>query len=48
VEFGADAFNLFNHVNFANYVGTLTSPFFGRANAANAARQLQLSVRFSF
>jgi hypothetical protein len=48
VEFGVDAFNVFNHVNFKNYVGTLTSPFFGRANAAEAARQVQLSVRFSF
>ncbi len=48
VEFGVDAFNVLNHVNFKNYVGTLTSPFFGRANAAEAARQVQLSMRFSF
>jgi len=43
-----DAFNALNHVNFQNYVGTLSSPFVGRANAAEPARQLQLSVRFIF
>jgi len=48
LEIAIDAFNAFNHTNFKNYVGTLTSPFFGRANAANPARQLQLSLRFHF
>ena len=48
LEFAIDAFNAFNHTNFKNYVGTLTSPFFGRANAANPPRQLQLSVRYHF
>lgn len=48
LEFAIDAFNAFNHANFKNYVGTLTSPFFGHANAANPARQLQLSVRYHF
>ncbi len=47
-EFAVDAFNLFNCVNFANFVGTQTSPFYGRANAAYPARQVQLSIRFSF
>jgi hypothetical protein len=35
LEIAIDAFNVFNHTNFKNYVGTLTSPFFGHANAAN-------------
>ena len=48
IEFAVDAFNVLNHVNFENYVGTLTSPFFGRANVADSARQLQLSLRFIF
>jgi carboxypeptidase family protein len=48
MELGIDAFNIFNHVNYDNFVGTLTSPFFGRANAAQAARQLQLSCKFKF
>ena len=48
LEIGVDAFNLLNRVNYKNYVGTQTSPFFGRANAANPARQLQISVKFHF
>jgi len=43
-----NAFNALNHVNFQDYVGTITSPFLGRANATEPARQLQLSVRFIF
>jgi len=45
---GIDAFNVANHVNYARYVGTLTSPFFGQAIAAQPARRLQLSLRFRF
>jgi hypothetical protein len=48
VDFGVDAFNVFNRVNFKNFVGVQTSPFFGRANSANAARQLQFSMKFHF
>lgn len=48
VEFRLDAFNLLNQVNFKNYIGTLSSPFFGRANSAYPARELQASVRVSF
>jgi len=47
-EFAVDTFNLFNTVNFVNFVGTQTSPLYGRANAAFAARQVQLSLRFRF
>jgi hypothetical protein len=45
---GIDAFNVLNRVNFARYIGTLTSPFFGQAISAQSARQIQLSVRFKF
>lgn len=48
VILGLDAFNAFNHTNFENFVGILTSPFFGRANAAKPARQLQFSLKFDF
>ncbi len=48
LEIAIDAFNVFNHTNDKNYVGTLTSPFFGRANAANPPRQLQLSAKYHF
>jgi hypothetical protein len=45
---GVDAFNVLNHVNATAYVGTLTSPFFGTAVAAQPARRLQLSARTKF
>ena len=45
---GVDAFNAVNHVNYAGYVGTQTSPFFGTAIAARPPRRLQLSVGFHF
>jgi hypothetical protein len=48
LEVGMDAFNVFNRVNFKNFVGVQTSPFFSRANAANPARQLQFSMKFHF
>jgi hypothetical protein len=43
-----DAFNLLNHVNYAAYVGNVTSPFFERPIAALPARRLQFTVRFKF
>jgi hypothetical protein len=48
LEVGIDAFNAFNRVNFKNFVGVQTSPFFGRANTANPARQLQFSMKVHF
>lgn len=43
-----DAFNLFNRVNYQNFIGALTSPFFGRAVATQPPRRLQLGVRVQF
>jgi carboxypeptidase family protein len=43
---GVDVFNVLNRVNYSSYVGTLTSPFFGRAVSAEAPRRMQLSLRF--
>lgn len=40
--------NLFNRVNFGQYSGVLTSPFFGRPNSANPARQFESGIRFGF
>jgi len=48
LEISLDAFNVVNHTNFVNFVGVLTSPFFGRANAALPARTLQLSFNYRF
>ena len=43
-----EAFNVTNRVNFGNPVGNLASSAFGRPNAANDARQVQLGARFEF
>jgi hypothetical protein len=48
VTLGLDAFNVLNRVNSGSYVGTIGSSFFGLPVSARAARQLQLSMRFSF
>jgi outer membrane receptor protein involved in Fe transport len=45
---GVDAFNILNHVNYAGYIGTITSPFFGQAIAALPPRRIQLSAGFHF
>ena len=44
----ADAFNVFNRVNYSGYVGNLSSPFFGRPVSARSARRMQISARFQF
>ncbi|MBK5292921.1 MAG: TonB-dependent receptor, partial [Acidobacteriia bacterium] len=43
-----DAFNIFNRVNYQNYIGALTSPFFGTAVAAQPSRRLQAGFRYQF
>jgi hypothetical protein len=43
-----DAFNVLNHVNYVSYVGNVSSPFFGRAVAAQPPRRVQFSLRFKF
>lgn len=48
VTISVDAFNLFNRVNYQNYVGTLSSPFFGQATGSQPARRLQLGLRLQF
>jgi Carboxypeptidase regulatory-like domain/TonB dependent receptor len=48
VTLAVDAFNALNRVNETSYVGTLTSPFFGTAVAAQPARRLQFSARVKF
>ncbi|MGE0885459.1 MAG: TonB-dependent receptor [Blastocatellales bacterium] len=48
LEISLDVFNLFNRMNFDNFIGVQSSPFFGRANAARQARTIQLSTRYKF
>jgi hypothetical protein len=43
-----DAFNLPNRVNYQNFLGALTSPFFGKPVAAQPPRRVQLGLRFQF
>lgn len=43
-----DAFNALNRVNYQNFAGALTSPFFGRAVGTLPPRRLQLGARFQF
>jgi hypothetical protein len=45
---GLDAFNVLNRVNYASFVGNLSSPFFGRAVAARPPRRLQAVLRLRF
>ena len=47
-ELYLDLLNALNHVNFKNYVGNLSSPFFGKANAALGAREVQISLKVRF
>lgn len=48
INFAVDGFNVANKVNYASYVGNLSSPFFGQAVAAKPSRRLQFSARFEF
>ena len=41
---GLDGFNLLNRVNYASYVGIISSPLFGRPVSARSARQFQFSI----
>ena len=43
-----NAFNVLNHVNDTTFIGVITSPFFGRAVAAQPPRRLQLNLQFKF
>jgi hypothetical protein len=47
-DVGLDVFNVLNRTNITNVVGVMSSPFFGRGNAAAPARTLQFSARYSF
>ncbi|MEN3332109.1 MAG: hypothetical protein V7641_1474 [Blastocatellia bacterium] len=44
----ARASNVLNHTNLTGLNGVITSPFFGLANNALAARRIEFGMRFSF
>lgn len=43
-----NSFNVLNHPNFVTYIGTISSPLFGRPVAAQPPRRMQLDVQFKF
>ncbi len=48
LELYLQGYNLTNHTNATNFSGVQTSPFFGQATAASAARRLELGARLVF
>jgi hypothetical protein len=48
LEFQAQAFNIFNRANFNSLDTNVNDTRFGLVQAADAAREIQLSLRFSF
>lgn len=48
VSCGASAFNVLNHTNFTNYIGSLSSSLFARPTTALPGRQLQFAVGYRF
>jgi Carboxypeptidase regulatory-like domain len=48
LRLSASITNVFNHVNFGQYSGTLGSPYLGRPSSAGAPRQFNLNLMFTF
>lgn len=47
-QFRAEFFNVFNHPNFVGFDTNITSGTFGRLNAAQSSREIQLGFKFTF
>jgi hypothetical protein len=48
MEIYTQASNLFNRVNLGGFSGNLSSPFFGRATSAGAARRVEVGMNVRF
>ena len=48
ISVSLNSFNLLNHPNYITYIGTISSPLFGRPVAAQPPRRMQLDVQFKF
>jgi hypothetical protein len=48
VQFRAEFYNVFNHVNFSNAGGSLTSATFGQITAAARSREIQFALKVMF
>ena len=46
LSFSIDAFNVFNHTNFNNFIGVEKSHFFGMPNSALPGREIQFSLKY--
>ena len=48
VTLSLNSFNVLNHPNYLTYIGTISSPLFGKPVAAQPPRRMQLNVQFKF
>ena len=48
MEIFAQAQNILNHVTRTQYVGNLSSPFFGQAIGVGTSRDINVGLRFNF
>jgi hypothetical protein len=48
LEFRANFYNLFNHLNLNNVDTAVTDPHFGEANGALGSRTVEMQARFNF
>jgi hypothetical protein len=48
ISLSLNSFNVLNHPNYVTYIGTISSPLFGRPVAAQPPRRMQLDVQFKF
>jgi hypothetical protein len=48
LDIRAEAFNIFNHTQWAGYSANISSAYFGEITSARPPRTMQLSLRLSF
>lgn len=48
ISVSLNSFNVLNHPNYVTYIGTQSSPLFGRPVAAQPPRRMQVDVQFKF
>jgi hypothetical protein len=48
ISVSLNSFNVLNHPDYVTYIGTTSSPLFGRPAAAQPPRRIQLDVQFKF
>ena len=48
MQFRAEAFNVFNHVNYSGVATTLGQTNYGQVTGTGPARVLQLAVKMNF